>query len=124
MLEELQDLEVAAMLKRAGIWAETDPDIIAEKRKRRREEKRAEKQARREFRNQQKKRDEPSTTNPMDLNTATSKQLQQINHIGPVIAAKIIAARPYQSVQDLLKIPGIGPKTLEAIAPYVKIDSK
>ncbi|WP_423909617.1 helix-hairpin-helix domain-containing protein [Candidatus Spongiihabitans sp.] len=122
VLEELQDLEVAAMLKRVGIWAEADPNIIAEKRKRRREEKQAERKAQKEFRDKQKTIDEPSTTNPMDLNTAASKQLQQINHIGPVIAAKIIAGRPYQSLQDLLKIPGIGAKTLEVIAPYVTID--
>ena len=122
VLEELQDLEVAAMLKRVGIWAEADPDIIAEKRKRRREEKQAEKQARKEFHDQQKKRDKPSTTNPMDLNTATSKQLQRIPHVGKITAAKIIAGRPYKSMQDLLKIPGIGPKTLAIIMEYVTID--
>ena len=124
VIKELEDLEAVAMLKQVGIWAEADPDIIAEKRKRRRDEKQAESKARQEFRQQQQKRDEPSTTNPMDLNTATSKQLQQINRIGPVLAAKIIASRPYQSVQDLLKIPGIGPKTLKVIEDYVRVDSK
>ena len=124
VIKELEDLEAVAMLKQVGIWAEADPDIIAEKRKRRRDEKQAESKAQQEFRQQQQKRNEPSTTNPMDLNTATSKQLQQINRIGPVLAAKIIANRPYQSVQDLLKIPGIGPKTLKVIVEYVRVDSK
>ncbi len=121
VLEELQDLEVAAILERVGIWAEADPDIIAEKRKRRRDAQQAERAARMEFRDQQKKIDAPSATDPMDLNTATSRQLQRIPYVGKVIAAKIIAGRPYQSVEDLLKIPGIGPKTLASIVDYVKV---
>ena len=36
-------------------------------------------------------------------------------------AIKIAASRPYRSLEELLKVPGIGPKTLEAIEPYVTI---
>ena len=36
---------------------------------------------------------------------------------------KIIDGRPYRAVKDLLKISGIGPKTLESISPYLTVPS-
>ncbi len=118
VLAELRDLNDRAMLNRAGIWAETNPDIIADKRRRQREAK----QEQEEFRKNLKKLDAPSTTNPMDLNTAPKKQLETIHGIGPVRAEQIIVGRPWCSVKELLKIPGIGPKTLKKIAPYMMVD--
>jgi len=38
MVERLRDFEVSAMLKRAGIWSESDPDRIAELRAKQRSE--------------------------------------------------------------------------------------
>jgi len=38
MIERLRDFEVSAMLKRAGIWSESDPDRIAELRAKQRSE--------------------------------------------------------------------------------------
>ena len=54
----------------------------------------------------------------VQLNTATEKELQSIKGIGPVLAARIIAGRPYKNVDDLLKVKGIGQKKLEKIRPY------
>ncbi len=54
-----------------------------------------------------------------DLNTANKEELMSINGIGPVLSARIIAGRPYRTVDDLLKVKGIGPKNLEKIRPYV-----
>lgn len=46
--------------------------------------------------------------NGIDINTATLQQLDEIVHVGPTIAQRIIDNRPYSSVQDLSKVKGIG----------------
>ena len=112
-LEELHDLRATAMLNRAGIWQATQPRLLVEMRKRQREEARKLK----EF--QQSVAGGP--LGPIDLNSASRKELERIPHIGSVTAIKIAANRPYRSLDELLKIPGIGPKTIKAIEPYVTI---
>ena len=54
----------------------------------------------------------------IDINTATEKELRMIPGIGPVMAARIIAARPFRSADDLKKINGIGDKKYAKIRPY------
>jgi competence protein ComEA len=60
---------------------------------------------------------------PLDLNTATADELQQLPGIGPTTAAAIVAFReksgPFRRVEDLLAIHGISKRKLEAIRPYV-----
>jgi competence ComEA-like helix-hairpin-helix protein len=58
---------------------------------------------------------------PLDLNTATEKELQSINGIGPVLSEKIIAGRPYKSVEELITVKGIGPKRLKRFRRYFVI---
>jgi competence protein ComEA len=58
---------------------------------------------------------------PLDLNTATAAELEALPGIGPKIAAAIIAGRPYSTVEDLLRVKGIGPATLEKLRPYVTV---
>jgi len=53
-----------------------------------------------------------------DINTATEKELRLIPGIGPVMAARIIAARPFRSADDLKKVNGIGDKKYTLIRPY------
>jgi competence protein ComEA len=53
-----------------------------------------------------------------DINTATEKELRLIPGIGPVMAARIIAARPFRSADDLKKVNGIGDKKYDQIRPY------
>ena len=59
------------------------------------------------------------TTPAVDLNTATTEQLDQLEGVGPTTAAKIIRLREERggigTVDDLAEIPGIGPKKLEAL---------
>jgi len=49
----------------------------------------------------------------IDLNTATASALENLEGIGPTKAAAIIDARPFDSVDALLEVYGIGEKTLE-----------
>ncbi len=63
----------------------------------------------------------PAYAQPLvDLNSASEKDLQSIKGIGPVMAKKIIAGRPYKSVDDLKKA-GISEKTISSMKPYVTV---
>ena len=44
----------------------------------------------------------------IDINSANLSQLDEIVHVGPKTAQKIIDARPYSSVSDLSRVKGIG----------------
>jgi DNA uptake protein ComE-like DNA-binding protein len=55
-----------------------------------------------------------------DLNAATSQALQHIPGIGPVLASRIIAARPFKSVDELQKVKGIKAKKYAELRPYFK----
>ena len=54
----------------------------------------------------------------IDVNTATEKELRSVPGVGPVMAARIIAARPFRSADDLKKMNGIGDKNYAKIRPY------
>jgi competence ComEA-like helix-hairpin-helix protein len=62
---------------------------------------------------------------PVNLNTATSEELQQVPGIGPVTAEKILQTRKsygaFKSVDDLSAIRGIGPKRLEKMRKYLTV---
>ena len=54
----------------------------------------------------------------IDINTATEKELTTVPGIGHVMAARIIAARPFRSANDLKKVSGIGDKKYAQMRPY------
>jgi competence protein ComEA len=61
---------------------------------------------------------------PIDVNRASAEELQRLPRIGPKMAQRIIEARqkaPFQSIADLRRVSGIGPKTLERLRPYVTV---
>lgn len=62
---------------------------------------------------------------PINLNTATSEELQLVPGIGPVTAEKILQMRKsygaFKSVDDLSAIRGIGPKRLEKMRKYLTV---
>ncbi len=63
---------------------------------------------------------------PIDLNRATEGELQQVPGIGPATAKRIVAERrkrPFQSVEDVCRIPGIKQKKLEQMRPYITVES-
>jgi competence ComEA-like helix-hairpin-helix protein len=65
----------------------------------------------------------PPELGNIDINTATEKELQTIPGIGPVMARRIIEARPFSSADDLKKVNGIGDKKYETIRPYFHSDT-
>lgn len=61
----------------------------------------------------------------IDINRAGSEELQELPGVGPSLARKIVEFRekngPYQSVDELLKIRGIGEKSLERFRHLVTV---
>jgi DNA uptake protein ComE-like DNA-binding protein len=55
-------------------------------------------------------RKEKTPLGKIDINTATEKELTTVPGIGHVMAARIIAARPFRSADDLRRVSGIGDK--------------
>ncbi len=64
-------------------------------------------------------------TPKVNINTATSEELQKVKGIGPVLAKRIIAYREkvgrFLSLDELREVKGIGAKTLEKLKPYLTI---
>ena len=65
---------------------------------------------------------------PLDLNAATEAELMELPGIGEVLAARITAYRaehgPFQSVEELLEVSGIGESKLEALRDSVTVDGE
>jgi len=59
------------------------------------------------------------TTEPIDINSATIKDLRSLPGIGPARAQKIIAGRPYTSVEDLKARKVIPVKTYDRIRSHI-----
>ncbi len=72
------------------------------------------------------------TSNPpatvIDINKATVDDLQKLPGIGPSLAKQIVVYRqkngPFRRVEDLMVIKGIGIKKWKAIRPYVKVGDR
>lgn len=62
----------------------------------------------------------------LDLNRATAAELDALPGIGATLAGRIVARReqggPFQSVDDLRDVEGIGPSLLAKIAPLVTVN--
>jgi competence protein ComEA len=62
----------------------------------------------------------------VDLNTATAEQLDALPGVGPATAAKIVADRaangPFRTVDDLMRVSGIGPAKFDALKDLVRAE--
>lgn len=112
----LKDVELAAAMRHAGVWAESDPGRLVAMRAEQREEKRE-----RAVEEEQAARVENG--GGFDINHANEKELQAINGIGPVLARRIVEGRPYSAIDDLQKVSGISRPMLEKIRPYLKLNA-
>ncbi len=70
--------------------------------------------------------DVAQTPFPINVNTATQAELEELPGVGPVIARAIIARReavgPFQRPEDLKDVNGIGDRVFEKLSPYVTIE--
>ncbi|MBT9132122.1 MAG: ComE operon protein 1 [Syntrophomonadaceae bacterium] len=58
----------------------------------------------------------------ININTASVEELQKLPFIGPKRAEKIATGRPYRTIEEITKVHGIGPKTLEKIRKYITVE--
>jgi len=66
-----------------------------------------------------------SETRPIDINTADSAALESVPGIGKSLSQRILTFRekngPFQSVDDLLKVQGVGEKSIQKLRPYLTV---
>ncbi len=110
--KELEILETQAMAKKTGIWAVSDPEERVKMRALEQQEAQELVQLRKELSGKK------GATGGIDLNTDGSGELQSVPGVGPVLAASIIATRPFKSTDDLLRVKGVGKKSFEKLRPF------
>ncbi len=69
-------------------------------------------------------KEQSSAEGLIDINHASQEELESLPGIGPVLARAMISYRenqPFQRAEDLLQVPGIGPKRFEKIRPFITV---
>jgi competence protein ComEA len=63
----------------------------------------------------------------LDVNSATWVEWGQLDGVGDALAHRIVADReqngPFRSIDELRRVKGIGPKTLERLRPWLAVES-
>jgi competence ComEA-like helix-hairpin-helix protein len=63
----------------------------------------------------------PSVSGKVALNKASRKEIASIKGISRKLAEDIVSARPFKSLDDLLKVKGMGPKLLHKVRDLIHI---
>lgn len=108
----LEDLELKAAKNGTGVWAKTNWDLLL-----------AEREAERKENSELAIATQPgkiATGTRINPNTATTEELMSLPGVGEVTARRILAARPYKTLDDLQKVEGMGKKTFEQIRPFLE----
>ena len=113
----LEDLELQAAKTGTGIWKHTDWKKLPGERQTQRDEDREVKLA-------IDKQKQLKPGEKIHINKAARDDLIKLPGIGEAMANRIIESRPYRTPNDLLKVSGIGPKTLEKLKPYLSFPSE
>jgi len=61
------------------------------------------------------------TRNQINLNLATKEELTDLPGIGPTLADRIIAGRPWRNLNDIKSVSGIGNKTFQTLQPKITV---
>src|SRR5437763_6747077 len=61
---------------------------------------------------------------PVDVNRATLAELASLDGIGPKLAARIVAGRPFRSVEEVATVRGIGRRRLARLRPRLVLDEE
>jgi DNA uptake protein ComE-like DNA-binding protein len=112
----LKDLELQAAKRGAGAWAKTNWELLPSERQAERLES--------EELGLATGTAKLASGQKINPNTATRDQLMLLPGVGEVTANRIIKARPFKKVNDLLKVEGIGRKTLDRITPFLDMPQK
>jgi hypothetical protein len=60
---------------------------------------------------------------PIDPNSADQETLCLLPGVGPVLAERLIAARPFETLADLTRVPGIGAAAVERWSSFLALPS-
>jgi competence protein ComEA len=109
----LKDIELVAAIGRQGIWAHSDPAQIVAMRKEEREEMRGLEAI-----------DDALVvappSEPVDVNTASIEDLMRTG-LRESLADAVVKKRPFEKIEDLLDVKGIGPVTFQKVRPYLVV---
>jgi len=67
----------------------------------------------------------PTPEDPVHLNAASAERLRALDGIGSALSKRIVeyrsTQRPFQRIQELRRVRGIGPQTLATLRPVVTV---
>jgi len=61
---------------------------------------------------------------PLDVNHATETELAGLPGVGPALASRIVAARPFAEVDELRRVRGFRLTTLERLRPRLAVSGR